>query len=70
MSKTKIDLWTLRDELESAINWSYVESEGPDCVRFDSSTDSMWVYENGSISGMKPTAKIQKIINDCIIEEN
>lgn len=46
------DLDALRDELDQRFDWSYIESEGPDTIRFDQRGGrSVWVMFNGSMYG-------------------
>ena len=51
-----VKLGDVREELEYAFEWDYVEQEGADSVRFDwgRSKKSMWVHKNGKSSGEIP----------------
>ena len=51
-----VKLGDVREELEYAYEWDYVEQEGADSVRFDwgRSKKSMWVHKNGKSSGEIP----------------
>ena len=51
-----VKLGDVREELEYAYEWDYVEQEGADSVRFDwgRSKKSMWVHKNGKASGEIP----------------
>ena len=59
-----MDVNELRDIAENEGNYSYVESEGPDCVRFDMGDRSAWAYSSGAIEGDVRIAKaLRKIAN-------
>jgi len=47
----EIDLYDLRDIIESEGDFDYVESEGSDCLRVDRDDDSAWVYSSGEFDG-------------------
>jgi len=51
-----VKLGDVREELEYAYEWDYVEQEGGDSVRFDwgRGRKSMWVHKNGKASGEIP----------------
>ena len=51
-----VKLGDVREELEYAYEWDYVEQEGADSVRFDwgRGRKSMWVHKNGKSSGEIP----------------
>jgi hypothetical protein len=52
-------------DLEDSYDWSYVEHEGKDRVRFDWGDKSLWVNRDGSVEGQVPTAAnkiIQRIM--------
>ena len=51
-----VKLGDVREELEYAFEWDYVEQEGADSVRFDwgRGRKSMWVHKNGKSSGEIP----------------
>jgi hypothetical protein len=51
-----VKLGDVREELEYAFEWDYVEQEGADSVRFDwgRGRKSMWVHKNGKASGEIP----------------
>lgn len=51
MSTKTIDVRALRDLAEANLDLDYVESEGPDVIRFDKGGRSVWVYESGSFDG-------------------
>jgi hypothetical protein len=46
-----IDLGLLRERVEGELFLSYVEQEGPDCIRFDEGDESVWVYDTGEVTG-------------------
>ena len=61
------DMYAMRDSMEAAIDWTYVESEGEDTVRFDWYNRSVWVYNTGEAANIetfpKPyQAKIKSVI--------
>lgn len=48
-----LNLQLLRELLESRLDWEYVESEGPDTIRFDmSGGQSLWVHSSGQVEGL------------------
>lgn len=58
-----IDMVEVREKMEMAFEFDYVENEGKDCVRFDRGANSFWLYANGSVQGdvkgMKMTLMIR-----------
>ena len=52
----EVKLEDIRDELEYAFEWDYVEQEGGDSVRFDwgRGRKSMWIHKNGEATGEIP----------------
>lgn len=59
------DLNQAREILESKFDFDYVESEGPDCVRFDYGDNSVWIYDDGRTEGLAYMPKtIQTSINN------
>ena len=56
LTEIRFDYDKVRDAIESAYNWSYVESEGPNRTRFDfnSDRDSMWIDSKGQVDGNIP----------------
>jgi hypothetical protein len=58
------------NKIEELYEWSYVESEGQHCMRYDflhtsGQMASLWVYENGSIDGLYPKS-IEKELNELV----
>lgn len=60
--ETAINLDVFREKAENSYNWTYVESEGADTVRFDDGEVSVWVYQWGDIEGDKRLVKVIKKI--------
>ena len=61
------DMYAMRDALEDAISWTYVESEGVDVVRFDWYNRSIWVHNTGEIAGIETFHKpYQKQIKSIV----
>ena len=48
---SEINLYNLRDIIESEGDFDYVESEGSDCLRVDRGDASAWVYSSGDFDG-------------------
>jgi hypothetical protein len=47
------------DELETLIDWDYVESEGQDVIRYDYGDYSLWLYlKHNSAEGNAPKSVI------------
>ena len=55
------------DELETLIDWDYVESEGKDVIRYDYRGYSLWLYlENNSAEGDAPKSVINFLKENSI----
>lgn len=68
------DMLAMRDSMENAIAWSFVESEGQDVIRFDWGYRSVWIYQWGDIDGLetfpKPYQKrIKQVVSHFVKEQ-
>ena len=65
------DMLEMRDSMENAISWTYVESEGEDVTRFDWGNRSVWIYKWGDIDGIESFPKAyQKRIKSVVSHFN
>jgi hypothetical protein len=58
------------NKIEALYDWSYTESEGPNCMRYDfthtsGQPASLWVYQDGTIDGLYPKS-IEKELNELV----
>jgi len=58
-----VDIGKLREDMEREFDWSYVEEEGPDTIRFDRGQNSLWVMSSGETYGFTPTSKMKKVMS-------
>lgn len=56
-----VDLGAVREEIEDKLDYTMVESEGPDCLRIDIGGSSVWVYKDCTIDG-----KSSKFVMDIV----
>ncbi len=54
-----LDMMEVRDAVEQKYDWTFVESEGEDVVRFDycGGSRSIWIYDTGEVVGDDSRAK-------------